>query len=75
MMRSPPPPAPQQNQQSNTYGGPYTSGGGGGGGGLGPGFGNFISDPAAQMSFQVGKTAVMAGQEYMEQNVRLTASR
>lgn len=35
-----------------------------------PGFGGFMTDPTAQMGFQVGKTAVMAGQEYMEQNVR-----
>lgn len=28
-----------------------------------------MSDPTAQMGFQVGKTAMMAGQEYMEQNV------
>jgi hypothetical protein len=27
-----------------------------------------MSDPTAQMGFQVGKSAVMAGQEYMEQN-------
>lgn len=29
-----------------------------------------MSDPTAQMGYQVGKTAMMAGQEYMEQNVR-----
>lgn len=34
-----------------------------------PAFGGFMNDPTAQMGFQVGKTAVMAGQEYMEQNV------
>lgn len=34
-----------------------------------PGFGGFINDPTAQMGFQVGKTAMAAGQEYMEQNV------
>ena len=28
-----------------------------------------MNDQTAQMGFQVGKTAVMAGQEYMEQNV------
>lgn len=28
-----------------------------------------MNDPTAQMGFQVGKTAMMAGQEYMEQNV------
>ena len=29
-----------------------------------------MTDPTAQMGFQVGKSAVMAGQEYVEQNVR-----
>ena len=28
-----------------------------------------MNDPTAQMGFQMGKTAVMAGQEYVEQNV------
>lgn len=28
-----------------------------------------MNDPTAQMGFQVGKSAMMAGQEYMEQNV------
>lgn len=37
-----------------------------------PAFGGFINDPTAQMGFQVGKTAINAGQEYMEQNVRLS---
>lgn len=73
MMRSPPPPISQQQQQQqqsqpqmNNYGGnPY----GGGGGGFAPNFGGFMNDPTAQMGFQVGKSAVMAGQEYMEQSV------
>jgi hypothetical protein len=34
-----------------------------------PAFGGFMNDPTAQMGFQMGKTAVMAGQEYVEQNV------
>ena len=34
-----------------------------------PAFGGFINDSTAQMGLQVGKTAMMAGQEYMEQNV------
>jgi hypothetical protein len=34
-----------------------------------PAFGGFINDSTAQMGFQVGKSAMMAGQEYMEQNV------
>lgn len=74
MMRSPPPPSQQT---------PNAGYGGGGGGNPyqpspaqgsapgfgGPGFGQFMNDPTAQMGFQVGKTAMMAGQEYMEQNV------
>ena len=32
-----------------------------------------MNDQTAQMGFQVGKTAVMAGQEYMEQNVSTLA--
>jgi hypothetical protein len=72
MMRSPPPPASYQSQQQsqpqlNSYGNPFSSTGAGTGGAAG--FGGFINDPTAQMGFQVGKTAVMAGQEYMEQNV------
>ena len=31
-----------------------------------------MNDPTAQMGFQVGKSAVMAGQEYVEQNVSST---
>ncbi|KAI4736469.1 YIF1-domain-containing protein [Aureobasidium sp. EXF-12298] len=65
-LRSPPPPMTQQQQQQqaqqqqqygyapNNYGQPP--------------FGGFINDPTAQMGFQMGKTAVAAGQEYMEQN-------
>jgi len=34
-----------------------------------PAFGGFMNDATAQMGFQVGKNAVMAGQEYVEQNV------
>ncbi|KIW27042.1 uncharacterized protein PV07_06823 [Cladophialophora immunda] len=73
MMRSPPPPTSQNPSQPqvNSYGNPYQSppaGGGGGGGGFGPNFG-FMSDPTAQMGFQVGQHAMKAGQEYMEQNL------
>lgn len=28
-----------------------------------------MNDPTAQMGFQIGKSAVDAGQQYMEQNV------
>ncbi|GAQ40940.1 ER to Golgi transport protein Yif1 [Aspergillus niger] len=68
MMRSPPPPASQQPQTSG-YGNPYQPAPAQGGSGTyAPGFGGFINDPTAQMGFQVGKTAMAAGQEYMEQN-------
>ena len=69
-MRSPPPPAPQQ-QQTNSYGNPYSTGPTQAGANYGPGFGGFINDPTAQMGFQLGKSAVTAGQDYMEQNVCL----
>ena len=39
--------------------------------GMHPSFGNFINDPTAQIGFQMGKTAMDAGQQYMEQNVRI----
>ena len=70
MMRSPPPPSSQQTPNAGYGGNPYQSSPAqGGGGNYGPGFGGFINDPTAQMGFQVGKSAMMAGQEYMEQNV------
>lgn len=34
-----------------------------------PAFGGFMNDPTAQLGFQMGKSAIGAGQEYMEQNV------
>ncbi|KAF2155683.1 YIF1-domain-containing protein [Myriangium duriaei CBS 260.36] len=70
-LRSPPPPSqsqpqqggygyqPQQQQQGQMGGGQY---------GMHPAFGGFMNDSTAQMGFQVGKSAVMAGQEYVEQN-------
>ena len=78
MMRSPPPPAPSaggsgyggspygagqpnMQQQAPTSGGPFAP----------AAFGGFVNDHTAQMGFQVGKTAVMAGQEYLDQNVGL----
>ena len=70
MMRSPPPPTSQQSQTSGYGSNPYQPAPAQGGSGTyAPGFGGFINDPTAQMGFQVGKTAMMAGQEYMEQNV------
>lgn len=78
MMRSPPPPS-QQTPNTAGYGGnPYQPSPQGQAQGqvpgqqgqnYGPGFGGFMTDPTAQMGFQVGKSAMMAGQEYMEQNV------
>lgn len=40
-----------------------------GGYNLHPSFGGFINDPTAQLGFQMGKSAVDAGQQYVEQNV------
>jgi hypothetical protein len=40
-----------------------------GGSQFAPAFGGFMNDHTAQMGFQIGKSAAMAGQEYMEQNV------
>ncbi|MBE7182056.1 MAG: hypothetical protein INR71_12775, partial [Terriglobus roseus] len=34
-----------------------------------PAFGGFLNDSTAQMGFQVGRSAVAAGQDYVEQNV------
>jgi hypothetical protein len=39
-----------------------------------PAFGGFMNDPTAQLGFQMGKTAMDAGQQYMEQNVRYILS-
>ncbi|KAL8687342.1 MAG: hypothetical protein Q9218_006457 [Villophora microphyllina] len=66
MMRSPPPP---QSQSNSNYGSPYGGQAGGGGGSFAPAFGGFMNDPTAQMGYQVGKTALNAGQEIFEQNV------
>ena len=70
MMRSPPPP-PGSAAGYNSY-----AGGGVGGTGqpmgstpIHPAYGGFFNDHTAQMGFQVGRTAYIAGQEYVEQNV------
>lgn len=69
-LRSPPPPMPMQHTQS-AYGYPAQQQPAMGASTYGhPAFGGFINDPTAQMGFQVGKTALNAGTEYMEQNVR-----
>lgn len=71
MMRSPPPPQGGSNYGGSPYagqmGGPQQTQGGGGQ--FAPNFGGFMNDHTAQMGFQVGQKAVMAGQEYMEQSV------
>jgi protein transport protein YIF1 len=71
-LRSPPPPVPQQ-QQQQSYGNPYqpqaTHGASGASHAFGA-YGGFMNDQTAQMSFQVGQTALKHGQEYVEQNVR-----
>ncbi|KAI9786322.1 MAG: hypothetical protein M1816_008063 [Peltula sp. TS41687] len=77
MMRSPPPPITQQQQQQqqqhhSSYGNPYqsqgTAAGTGSGAHIHPAYGGFLNDQTAQMGFQVGKSAVIAGQEYMNEN-------
>lgn len=54
-------------QQQSGYGGPYQSQQSTAGGF----YGDFMSDPTAQVTLQVGQTALKHGQEYMEQNVRI----
>jgi hypothetical protein len=46
----------------------------GGGYNMHPAFGGFMNDPTAQIGFQMGKSAMDAGQQYMEQNVGLSPS-
>ncbi|KAJ9666785.1 Protein transport protein yif1 [Coniosporium apollinis] len=65
-LRSPPPPVPQQ--QGSSYGYPQQQAAGAGGAFMHPAFGGFMNDSTAQMGFQVGSSAVRAGQEYVEQN-------
>lgn len=74
-LRSPPPPASQNAQAQGGYGygqsPPQPQGAGGVNYMQNFMSGNFANDPNAQMGFQIGKSAVMAGQEYVEQNVSL----
>ena len=71
MMRSPPPPTTQQQQSAqSSYGNPYQAQAPSSSASIHPAYGGFLNDPTAQMGFQVGKSAVMAGQDYVEQNVR-----
>ncbi|WPG97770.1 Hypothetical protein R9X50_00055100 [Acrodontium crateriforme] len=64
-LRSPPPPSSQNSQYG--YGGQQQGQQAQGGYGH-PAFGGFMNDQTAQMGFQLGKSAAMAGQEYVEQN-------
>lgn len=74
-LRSPPPPASANSQYGYASGqSPPQSQQGGAGNYMHPAFGNFMNDSTAQMGFQLGKSAVDAGQQYVEQNVCLTAS-
>lgn len=71
-LRSPPPPVSQQQSGGYGYGGqqsPPNQSGAGGSNYMHPAFGGFMNDSTAQMGFQVGKSAVEAGQQYVEQNV------
>ena len=72
-LRSPPPPASQNSQQQGGYGygQQQQQGQPGQGDFMHPAFGGFINDPTAQMGLQMGRSAVAAGQEYMEQNVSM----
>ena len=76
-LRSPPIPTAQNGpQQQGEYGYQQSSPqgqGAQGGSYMHPAFGGFINDPTAQMGFQMGKTAVEAGQQYVEQNVSIGA--
>ena len=56
----------------NQQGGGGGAGGGGQGGPCGPAWGGFMNDPTTAMGLQVGRTAVAAGQEYMDQHVSWT---
>lgn len=67
-LRSPPPPQSQQQAQTNSYGYPQQPAAQGASGFMHPAFGGIMNDQTAQMGFQVGKSAMMAGHEYMEQN-------
>ncbi len=73
-MRSPPPPQSQGSNYGSPYGGQMNQGqqAPSGGGPFVPAFGGFMNDQTAQMGFQVGKTALDAGQQYMEQNVGIS---
>lgn len=58
-----------QQQQQSGYGNPYQPQAPQGGASAFGAYGNFMTDPTAQMGFQVGQTALKHGTEYVEQNV------
>lgn len=65
-----------QSQSQNGYGyGGQQQQQGGAGFNVHPAFGGFMNDSTAQMGFQLGKSAVNAGSEYVEQNVRMDVTR
>ena len=70
-LRSPPPPASQNSQHGGYggYGGQQNPAQGQGNSYMHPAFGGLMSDPTTQMGVQLGRSAVEAGQQYMEQNV------
>jgi hypothetical protein len=71
-LRSPPPPVSQNGQQQQGgygYGQSPPQQGAQGSNYMHPAFGGFISDPTTQMGLQMGRSAVEAGQQYVEQNV------
>lgn len=71
-LRSPPPPPGSAQSQQGAYGGtPYQQQGGTAGNVFGQ-YGQFMSDPTAQVAAQFGQTALRHGQDYVEQNVGWT---
>jgi hypothetical protein len=66
-LRSPPPAPQPQHQQS--YGNPYPAQASQAAPNAFGAYGGFMTDPTAQMGFQVGQTALKHGTEYVEQNV------
>ena len=73
-LRSPPPPTSANSQYGYAAGQSPPQGQGQGqqgqaGNYMHPAFGGFMNDSTAQMGFQIGKSAVDAGQQYVEQNV------
>ncbi|KAK3365276.1 YIF1-domain-containing protein [Lasiosphaeria ovina] len=72
-LRSPPPPALQPQSSQGYDGSPYPQQqqpqGAAATGTVFGQYGNFMSDPAAQIASQFGQTAFKQGQEYLEHNV------